>query len=98
MIRLGCLAVCVVLLAGSVFGIARGIPLYAPVVIISLFIIGLLFERFVYQKLRHGPQGAGWQPTEERFIDPQSGKLVTVWFHAASGERRYVADGDAPVA
>jgi hypothetical protein len=98
MIRLGCLAVCVVLLAGTLFGIARGIPLYAPAVIISLFIISLLFERFVYQKLRHGSPGAGWQATEERFVDPQSGKRVTVWFHAVSGERRYVADGDPPAA
>lgn len=45
MMRAGCLAICAALLVGSVFGIVRGIPLYAPAVIFCLFLFGLLFER-----------------------------------------------------
>ena len=41
--------------------------------------------------------GAGWQPTNERFRDPRSGKVMRVWVDAAGG-RHYVADdaGRAP--
>jgi hypothetical protein len=98
MIRAGCLTILAILLVASLIGIGWGIPLYAPVAILSLFIFGLLFERFVYQPLHRARPGAGWQATQERFVDPSSGKQVTVWFHAATGERRYVADVDPPVA
>jgi hypothetical protein len=39
------------------------------------------------------PLGANWRATDERFVDPETGKLVTVWFDATTGERRYVAEG-----
>jgi len=35
--------------------------------------------------------GPDWTATDERFVDPETGKLVRVYYHAASGERRYVA-------
>lgn len=38
------------------------------------------------------PKGAHWQPTDERFIDPETGKRVSVWFETQTGERRYVED------
>jgi hypothetical protein len=41
------------------------------------------------------PRGAGWAPTAERFRDQESGAMVTVWFNAKTGERRYVEDGAA---
>jgi hypothetical protein len=96
--RLGCLAVCGMLLVGSLIGIALGVPLYALTIMSGLFLLGLLFERFVYQPLRHTKPGEGWQATQERFVDPSSGELVTVWFNVAKGERRYVADGEPPLA
>ena len=37
----------------------------------------------------------GMRPTDERFVDPETGHLVTVWFDPATGERRYVTDGEA---
>lgn len=43
---------------------------------------------------RAPPRGGGWRATEERFVDPESGELVTVWFDPETGERRYVADGE----
>ena len=96
--RFGCLAVCAILLVGSLIGIAAGVPLYPITIMSGICLLGLLFERFVYQPLRHTRPGAGWQVTQERFVDPSSGKLVTVWFNAANGERRYVADGEPPLA
>ncbi len=37
-----------------------------------------------------------WRVTSERFVDDASGRLVTVWFNATTGKRRYVEDGEAP--
>ena len=36
------------------------------------------------------PPGPGWESTSERFVDPQSGETLDVWFHPRSGERAYV--------
>jgi hypothetical protein len=57
----------------------------------AALIIGLLIERWRYKPLTGRPPGPDWQKTGERFIDPETGKLVTVYFHPASGERRYIA-------
>ncbi|MGN6590575.1 MAG: hypothetical protein ACTHKE_09820 [Sphingomicrobium sp.] len=46
----------------------------------------------IYGRANGRPIGGRWRPTDERFVDPESGELVTVWFDPASGERRYVAD------
>jgi hypothetical protein len=50
-----------------------------------------IFERWRYKRLAASYPGAGWVATGERFVDPESGVLVTVYFHPPSGERRYVA-------
>jgi hypothetical protein len=36
--------------------------------------------------------GAGWERTSERFVDPDSGKTVTVYLQPGSGERQYVEE------
>src|ERR1700744_6133257 len=56
-----------------------------------LLIIGLVFERWRYKPLAGRAPGLGWNATDERFLDPETGKMVTVYFNAATGERRYVA-------
>jgi hypothetical protein len=56
-----------------------------------ILIIGLLIERWRYKPLAEQRPGPEWTATDERFVDPETGKLVTVYFHAATGERRYVA-------
>jgi hypothetical protein len=53
--------------------------------------VGLLIERWRYKPLTEPRPGPDWQATEERFVDPETGKLVTVYFNPATGERRYVA-------
>lgn len=50
----------------------------------------------IYGRANGRPTSSGFQPTDERFVDPDSGELVTVWFDQSTGERRYVADGAKP--
>jgi hypothetical protein len=57
----------------------------------ALLFIGLAFERWRYKPLTGDRLGPDWVATDERFIDPETGKLVTVYYHPATGERRYVA-------
>lgn len=53
---------------------------------------GVFFERTLARGAG-APRGPGWAPTAERFRDDESGAMVTVWFNAKTGERRYVEDG-----
>lgn len=62
----------------------------------GLLVLGTLWERFYYRGSERG--GPGWQATAERFLDEESGGLVTVWFNPATGERRYVEQGAPPPA
>lgn len=59
----------------------------------ALMVLGILFERWRYRPNESRP-GAGWEPTGERFQDPQSGKTLQVFYDPRSGERRYVSDSD----
>ena len=43
-----------------------------------------------YKPVQHDPPGPGWVETPERFVDPETGKRVTVYYQPSSGERRYV--------
>ena len=45
----------------------------------------------IYKPLLRERPGAGWVKTAERFIDPDSGKAVDVFYNPTSGERQYVA-------
>lgn len=67
-----------------------------PVIFImgALAVVTSLIERTYGAPTRARPN-AGLRPTDERFVDPETGHLVTVWFDPATGERRYVADGEA---
>lgn len=56
-----------------------------------LLLVGLAIERWRYKQVAPRAPGPDWQRTDERFVDPETGKLVTVYFHPATGERRYVA-------
>ena len=56
-----------------------------------VLLFALVVERWRYKPVTGRPPGADWVPTNERFVDPESGKLVTVFYQPATGERRYVA-------
>ena len=42
--------------------------------------------------------GRNWRATPERFVDPETGRLVSVFFDSATGERRYAADAERQLA
>lgn len=55
-----------------------------------LLIGAVLIERWRYQPLRNERPGPDWVATGEGFVDPETGKLVTVFYKPATGKRRYV--------
>lgn len=57
----------------------------------AVIVLGLVVERWRYKPLGLRPPGPDWQDTGERFVDPETGKTVAVYFHPGSGERRYIA-------
>jgi hypothetical protein len=61
---------------------------YAVVALVLLAI-----ERAHYKPILKAAPGAPWRETPERFIDPESGKLVVVWVHPKTGGRAYVEAG-----
>jgi hypothetical protein len=82
-----------VLLLSALFLLTAGViapAIYAGGFGVLLF-VGLVFERWRYKPLADRPPGPDWVPTDERFIDPETGKLVTVYHHPRTGERRYIA-------
>lgn len=61
-----------------------------------LFAFGCLYERRYHAGWAGLSPDARFRPTEERFVDPETGQAMTVWADRATGERRYVADGEPP--
>jgi len=54
-------------------------------------LIWLFFRRGGYKRRPlDKPPGPGWELTAERFVDPQSGEALDVWFSPRTGERAYV--------
>jgi hypothetical protein len=83
----------IVLLAASLATGLSGCPVGT---VLRLGIPGLvltgaiLFERGRYKpNSRDGP-GPDWIATDERFVDHESGEIVTVFYQPRTGERRYV--------
>jgi len=66
----------------------------APAVVFTLegavLVIGVVFERVTYKPIEPTTPGPGWARTAERFVDDASGRMVTVYVQAATGERKYV--------
>jgi hypothetical protein len=94
LLRAGLLVFGGVMLAGAAFGALSGWPLGAiiPLAVWGAILAGgVLVERWRYQLLADDRPGRDWQATPERFVDPETGRLVTVFFNPATGERRYVA-------
>ena len=79
------------LAGGTALWVATGNP--TLFVIGALAIVTSIVER-TYGAPTAARPNAGLRPTDERFVDPESGLLVTVWFDPKTGERRYVADGE----
>ena len=81
------------LLAAVFIQVLYGGAFVTPVAVVGAV---LVLERVVYKRVDTGRLGPEWQRTEERFIDPDTGKAITVFVKSKSGERRYVEEGDGP--
>jgi hypothetical protein len=93
-LRAGLFVVCGILFAATGWSVIAGCTLgaalrFAVPALVLLF--ALVVERWRYKPVTGPPLGAGWVPTNERFVDPETGKLVTVFYEPATGERRYIA-------
>lgn len=58
----------------------------------TVIVIGTLFEQIVYKHAASSAPGPGWVRTAERFVDPTTGKTLTVYEQPGTGERTYVED------
>jgi len=95
LLRAGLLVFGGIMLAAAAFGALFGCRLGAVIPLAlwgAILAGGVLVERWRYQLLAEDRPGRDWQATPERFVDPETGRLVTVFFNPATGERRYVAD------
>ncbi len=89
-----------VLGAGIVVAVAGAIAMFAfefPVGIFLagwgvLLLTGILIERSHYKNLAMRAPGPGWDRTDERFIDDQTGEPVRVYIQRMTGERKYVQE------
>jgi hypothetical protein len=61
-------------------------------VLAAVVIVGLAARRYGE---RPGPQ-PGWEPTDEVFNDPSTGRFIRVWIEPADGTRHYVPEDHPP--
>jgi hypothetical protein len=60
-----------------------------PAILGLVMTLGVIYERRGDKPTAASP-GPGWVETGERFVDPETGRLVTVFHQPQTGERRYV--------
>jgi fatty acid desaturase len=83
----GCAAVAlIILVALAIFG---GWPMWPPLIAFGAILVFVLFERSQYKTVADRPH-PGWEATGEKFIDPETGKQVVVYYDPKSGQRQYV--------
>ena len=82
----------VLCLAGGLVALRQGVYSagVSALVFGGLVVVGVLYEQFRYKPLERTPLGGDWVATEERFIDGETGRLVTVYVDRRTGERKYV--------
>ncbi len=78
-----------ILICGLLLWNAGGGPVVS--IVGALVLITAALEP-IYGRASVKPLGSNWRSTNEKFVDPETGKLVTVWFDPKTGERRYVED------
>lgn len=93
MLRRFVLGAGIALLAAAAFALAAGLPwplaLWLAVLGLAAT-LGILVERRGDQPTADGHPGPDWVDTGERFLDPETGKAVSVFHHPKTGQRRYV--------
>jgi hypothetical protein len=92
MLRTGLLLVAVLVFAAGGLAWLAGEKDGAPFALWGgVVAIAVLAERWRY-RTRAAATDDGWEATEERFIDPESGQALQVFYNPHTGERRYGAD------
>ena len=96
-----------ILLASGVVLTVVGVPMIAPIVLGAIGVVTAIWERTRYRseaaERASAPPGPGggepaapldprFRATDERFVDPTSGRVMRVYADPASGERRYRAE------
>jgi hypothetical protein len=92
MLRSFVLGLGILLMGTGVVGLTLdgGPAMLAPLTFGVLLLLGTIFEPH-YKRIQPAPiPHAGFTPTNERFLDPTTGKPVQVWYNHSTGERRYV--------
>lgn len=87
MLRTALLIVSALLTVAGAAILMMGYPFWPPFVWGAALLACVVFERWRYHK--PGSTGGDWQPTGEKFIDPETGQEVEVLYNALTGERRY---------
>jgi hypothetical protein len=62
------------------------------IIVIAIVIVGIvaaLFGLDRYRGSRKNTSGSAAQPTDEVFIDPETGRKMRVWYDQRSGKREY---------
>ncbi|HVC53974.1 MAG TPA: hypothetical protein VND87_18285 [Stellaceae bacterium] len=93
MLRRAALGAGIALLAAAAVALAVGLPwtIVTWLAVLGLAAtLGILCERRGDKPITDGRQGPDWIDTGERFIDPETGKMVSVYHHPRTGQRRYV--------
>jgi hypothetical protein len=72
------------------------IPFFFPLAFfLAVILISFFFRSGGYKRQPlDAPPGRDWILTGERFLDPQSGEMLEVWYSARTGERAYVRARD----
>ena len=61
-------------------------------VILAVVIVGIVIALFGWDRYRGSRKGASngaSQPTDEMFIDPETGRRTRVWYDPSTGKREY---------
>ncbi|HKK01897.1 MAG TPA: hypothetical protein VJ955_06975 [Desulfuromonadales bacterium] len=95
MLRAGLVAFGLVLTGIGLALLAAGDAFSArtPLIFGVIVLIAVLCERWRYRKNEHR-DFRQWQPTGEKFEDPETGRTIEVFYDPVSGERRYAPQGD----
>lgn len=63
------------------------------VVVVVVVVAGIIIAIFGWDRYRGGRQRGGASgsahPTDEVFVDPETGKRMRVWYDSATGRREY---------
>ena len=92
MLRVGTIAVALVLVALGASGHLLHRPALQPLLWIGIVVaLAIILERWRYTRAEQ-PRDNAWERTNERFVDPGSGKVMIVLYNPKTGDRRYVAE------